>query len=111
MTTAADILAAWQAVEKAFRPKGIGAPRLAEWFLLLRVVAAGREGITLADLGYNKDRRRNHAGRLRKRINRWKTAGLVVEFHDLTLRHPLTHKPCLRLRATPKALQFLHLRS
>lgn len=95
---------------KAFRPKG--APRLAEWILLLRVVASGQAGITLAELGSDRDqRRRNHAGRLRRRINRWKIAGLVVEFHDLSKRHPLTNKPCLRLRATAKAILFLQLRS
>lgn len=102
---AREILDCWDAVKEVFGSNS-GTPRTTEWLDLLRVVAGGERGIALETL-----RNQRNSGAVRRRVNRWLRAGLVVEFHDITSpRNPVSKLfPC-RLRATPKATQLLRLK-
>jgi hypothetical protein len=102
---AREILDCWDAVKEVFGSNS-GTPRTTEWLDLLRVVAGGERGIALETL-----RNQRNSGAVRRRVNRWLRAGLVVEFHDITSpRNPVSKTfPC-RLRATPKATQLLRLK-
>jgi hypothetical protein len=102
---AREILDCWDAVKEVFGSNS-GTPRTTEWLDLLRVVAGEERGIALETL-----RNQRNSGAVRRRVNRWLRAGLVVEFHDITSpRNPVSKQfPC-RLRATPKATQLLRLK-
>lgn len=98
------ILRSWNATKPVFRRNRVNSKGINEWIQLISIVAAGPTGMLYKDFARGLNRQR-----LRRKVDEWHRAGLVVFAHDFTQRHPLNKRPLQRLRPTAKLLKFLRL--
>lgn len=104
MTHTAAILRSWEHIRPVFAACANG-KGLTSWIDLVRILDTGQDGIALT-----RFRGTRNSGVVRRRLNRWEKAGLVILYHNLDApRHATNRKPLLYIRATPKAAKLLRL--
>lgn len=98
------ILRSWNATKPVFRRGRVNSKGINEWIQLISIVAAGPSGMLYKDFNRGLNRQR-----LRRKVEDWHRAGLVVLAHDFNHRNPQNNRPLQRLRPTAKLLKFLRL--
>jgi len=96
------IVASWRRTRKVFSA-GHNSLGIASWIDLVTLIAAGPQGLPLQQF-----RKHRNSGVIRRRLDRWEKAGLVILWHHIG-DNAANGRKRLRVRATSKAHHLLNL--